>query len=204
MKVIPFGRETSLNRRWLLIFLTGFCLGIVFMNFAGLGSISKVGFMSRYMIEQFRYITIDPEKLFFYCLPKRCLPLFYLGVFGLTMFGFFVIGGFILWYGFSLGCLLTMSVIHLGIGGIVLCAASMIPHFLFYFPAFFWGCKGSHKMCAYLYYPHLSTEIIYGKKSRQIFRYILVFLIYLFMVIAGIFLEAYINPLLLKQVIKIF
>ena len=91
---------------------------------------------------------------------------------------------FLLWTGFSSGMLLTMAVVGMGVKGILLCVVGILPHFLCYIPAcivVLWYCW---------MYPR-------NQWNRQ--KTVFVAL----MLMMGLILESYVNPVWMKAFLGI-
>ena len=94
-----------------------------------------------------------------------------------------LVGVGMLWTGFLLGVLTVSAVIQLGIKGILLCTVGLFPHMICYGLAY-------GVLLLFLYrYPHRQWN-----GAKTIFVGFLMFL--------GIVLEAYLNPILLKMIIR--
>ena len=138
--------------------------------------------------------TFYQVELFYYISMKRIpiiIVLFMMLLF--TNWGKIVGRLFLLWQGFSAGFLMATSVIVYGIKGILLIVVSAVPHYLVYIP---------------LYITYLCIADFLGEDSKNSVRKMigifsicfLLFCIYML----GIFLESYINPYILKNILDIF
>lgn len=196
-------KESSWQRGWLFLFIAGLCLGILFANMFGKQFLSDVGIISAYMLDKFSSTSLDNGRFAAYCMKKRLLPFVYISAFGLTMFGLAVIGIYIVWLGFSLGVLVSVSVMRFGAGGLLLVVGALLPQYIVYVPAFLGLMRRAGEICTQLYYPRYSIPE-YGGKKQQLLRYALSVLVLLLVCIMGVMLESYVNPPVLKKILQFF
>lgn len=183
------------------LLLGTFVVGIFIANLMGQESVSNAGILNNYFIEKFQYSQINGENLFFYIIGERMpvmlllLLLIYssLGV----ICGIFMLG----WQGFSIGFMLSCGVAKYGIKGMLLVLGGLFPQYLIYFPVYIFYC----------YFAIFLRRRLYGEgkaiSSEQKYVYgvgLLAMLVLLLIYITGIFLESYINPIILKNILKFF
>ncbi len=197
-------KEPSLHKRWLFVFLAGICIGILFANFLGNRYIDKISLLSEYMLLKYQRMDLRQERLFRYCLEARILPMCYIWVFGLTMFAGLVGHLYVLWFGFTTGALLSIATIRFGVKGIVLCVCGVLPQYIIYIPIMLILLTLSSGTGIRLYGRGGVRGTVYGGKRRLIGKYFLAFLLILVVCIIGIFLESYVNPILLKKILIFF
>ena len=138
-------------------FMPGFILGIIYVNF----------FTDKYMAEQ-RLAPLCAAALLAMTKLRRVSAVF-----------------FLVWTGFTAGVAVSSAVAGLGLKGCLLCAAALIPQFLFYIPAYvilLRYCLGAPQV----------------RWNRQ--KSIGVTL----MTAAGIILEIYVNPSLVRGLLSFF
>lgn len=92
----------------------------------------------------------------------------------------------VLWFGISSGLLCTIVLMRYGLKGILLLTAGMFPHYLIYVPAI------------------VLTMQLSREKRMPNGRFAAQFLVIIFVVICGCFLEAYINPDIVAKILKKF
>lgn len=204
MKLPHMIKEPSLKKRWLLFFLLGICLGILFANFLGNRYIDKISLLSDYMLLKYQRMDLRQERMFRYCLEARVLPMCYIWIFGLTMFASVVGYLYVMWFGFTAGALLSMATMRFGVKGIALCLCGVLPQYLVYVPVMLALLALSFTTGNRLYGKGGVRGTIYGGKRKLVGKYFLVFLLLLVVCITGIFLESYVNPYLLKKMLKLF
>lgn len=105
------------------------------------------------------------------------------------------------WQGFSVGFMLSTAIAKYGMKGIFLVLGSLFPQYLFYFPVYILCCY----LASYLRQRMRQDRIgngsdrgyIYGAWLTAAVGILLIFL-------AGVFLESYVNPTILKKILKFF
>ncbi|MCI9174122.1 MAG: hypothetical protein HFH49_04120 [Lachnospiraceae bacterium] len=183
-----------------IFLLISFVAGIFAANLMGREAVSNAGVLNDYFIEKFRYAQVDGQNLFFYIAGERLPLLILLFVLFFTSFGVF--GGILVlgWQGFSVGFMLSTGIAKYGIKGIVLVLGGLFPQYFFYLAVYVCYCYA-----AVLLRQRLSKEgrgvrerkLAYGMGGISFAVLLLVFA-------AGIFLESYVNPMVLKYILKIF
>ena len=197
-------KEPSLQRKWLFLFFGGVCFGVLFANLMGGRYMEQIQLLSDYLLQKYKGSDIQSSDLFWYCLRMRILPLCYMWIFGLTMFGRFVGYGYVTWYGFSVGALLSIATMRFGAKGILLCITGVLPQYLFYIPAMLILLTAGAAVSDRLYGKNESMQHVYGGRRRLIGIYIVVFMVTVMVCIIGAVCESYVNPFILKKIIKIF
>ena len=183
------------------MFLGAFAAGIFMANFMGREAVSNAGILNDYFVEKFQYTDINGENLLFYILGERVPLLLLLCLLAFTSLG--VIAGNLLlgWQGFSVGFMLSASVAKYGLKGILLVLGGLFPQYVFYAPVYVLYCWLTVYMRRRLYRDRQEQ----GTDRKYIYMAGLVAsagLMVLF--ITGIFLESYINPVILKKILNIF
>ena len=172
------------NRILILIYMTGFLCGILYMNLVLKQDQSSMGIFSEYFLRQSTEARIDRYSYLWYLIKLRILPAAGLGLMGLT--GIRRIGTvlFLIWTGFLFGMIFTAALWNLGIKGILLCVVSLIPQILFYVVG----------------YGILLSDLLFYTKNRWNFqKTITVFLA----ICIGVAVECYMNTVLVKYFLKI-
>lgn len=169
----------------LILFLAvGFLIGIIYENLVSRESALLSEVFLRSNLERYLQTNIIGEKYLWYVAKARLILLATVCIFScfwwkklfvilcLTVCGFFV------------GVMFVAAVMQLGIKGILLCMAGVLPQGIFYVMAY------SMLFLYWFRYPESRWN-----------RAKLLFVIIMFL--AGIMLETYVNPALVKLVIKI-
>lgn len=167
-------------------FLFGFFLFGFLGGIAGICAFSgqlvlRTNFLDRDFWNSIKVLEINSVGLFLYSIRKRlgiavCIML--VSAAGLTAAGTAI---FALWCGVSLGTVLTVLSMRYGIKGLLLFGSSILPQQLLFIPAYL-----------------LLIDICLHRRERMRF------IIPLAVVIIGCILESYVNPNVLKVVLKFF
>ena len=181
--------------------LVTFVAGIFAANLMGNETISNAGVLNDYFIEKFRYAQVNGENLFFYIVGRRLPLLFLLFVLLFTSLG--MAGGMAVlgWQGFSIGFMLSAGIAKYGVKGILLVLGGLFPQYLFYIPVYGF-CFCTAVFVRRRFYRENEgglpeRKLMYGMVLLVIGALLAVFL-------TGIFLESYVNPMILRQILKIF
>ena len=177
-----------------------FVAGIFAANLMGREAVSNAGVLNDYFIEKFQYAQVNGENLFFYIIRERLPLLLLLCLLLFTSFG--VPGGVLAlgWQGFSVGFMLSTGIAKYGVKGILLVLGGLFPQYLFYLPVYIGYCyiavflrqglRGEGDRAA------PDRRLLYGMG-------LLAFALLFVMFAAGIFLESYVNPVILKNILQI-
>lgn len=180
--------------------LGAFVAGIFMANIMGREAVSNAGILNDYFVEKFQYTEINGENLFFYILGERVPLLLLLLLLAFTAFG--IIGGILMigWQGFSVGFMLASAIAKYGMKGILLVLGGLFPQYLFYLPVYLLYCYLTVYLRQRMYMegrgPILDRGYICAAGLLAGAGLLILFA-------AGIFLESYINPVILKQILKI-
>ena len=180
--------------------LISFVAGIFAANLMGREAVSNAGVLNDYFIEKFQYARVDGQNLFFYIVGER-MPLLLL-LFALVFTSFVIFGGILVlgWQGFSVGFMLSTGIAKYGIKGIVLVLGGLFPQYLFYLAVYVSYCYVAvflRRRSAGEGREIMDRKLVYGMGGISFAVLLLVFA-------AGIFLESYVNPMILKNILKIF
>lgn len=196
-------KTVKLEKRFVRIggafFLAGAVLGFWVLNFKGKELSGGNGIMSEYFIRQYKYFSIDGQELFYYILEHRMKWMVLLWGLGWTSAGKASVCLWCGWLGVLGGILGGMSVARFGILGLLFCIAAMIPQILFYAPAWLgimnkiWKRAGNSG----------GQKRIRSVKNLD-WTYIAALAVGIFVFLLGILTESYVNPWLMKQILKFF
>lgn len=181
--------------------LGAFVAGIFMANLMGREAVSNAGILNDYFVEKFQYTEINGESMFFYVIGERVPMLLLLLLLAFTSLG--IISGILMltWQGFSIGFMLSTAIAKYGGKGILLVLGGMFPQYLFYFPVYLLYCCLALCLRQKLYGEGKERSgerrYIYGAGLAATVGLLLVY-------VAGIFLESYLNPIILKKILKIF
>lgn len=172
------------NKKFFVLFyMLGFFVGILYANIVSKDYIASMGIFNEFFLNQYAQTDVVMSDYAWYVIRVRVLPVILLCALGCTKLRKGVVVAFLAWTGFSSGMILTSAVMKMGIKGVILCLLALTPQFIFYI-------AGYVILLWYLYhYPH----------SRWNHTKTLVFLA---LMVCGIVLECYVNPVLMKLFLK--
>lgn len=181
------------------VFFVGFLGGILWTNFAGDVYINKTGILSNYFLRQYKYIELELNSFFFFVLEKRLKWILLLWLLGYTVIGLPSLFIFLAGLGYSAGVVITLSVLKIGMFGIPFFVASIIPHCLFYIPAILIFSKA-------VYEKALKRFQKKNVNRSAVFEwgYVIILGVTLGVMLLGIFTESYVNPWIVKQILKFY
>ena len=168
----------------LIVFLAvGFFVGIIYENLVAKESALLSEVFLRSNLERYLQINVIGEKYLWYVVKARTLLLAVVCVLGCFRWKKLFVITCLTICGFFAGMMSVTAVMQLGIKGILLCITGILPQGIFY-------AMGYGMLFAYWFrYPQTRWN-----------RAKLLFVIIMFL--AGILLETYVNPVLVKLVIK--
>lgn len=176
-------------------FLVFFFLGILAANWVGQEKLLQYGMLNSYYVSQLAYTDLDSGAYFTYLLKRRMRIFSMTALFVYTRFGFFVLSGVVSWYAFSLGYLFVNALVCMKFQGMVIVLLSIFPQIICYAAAYFglgrilFGRKTEFAM-----------PVGSWKKWKNPALFLLLSTI--LCMLAGLWLEAYVNPVLLKSYIR--
>ena len=180
-------RERSFKQQLFFAFLVSFFIGIVLSNLLGTDSFQKNGNLTRYYLNQFQYVEIRSSELLWHVLSRR-LPIFaLLMLIGTIPKSTWVHWIFVVWSGFAYGYFCVMAISGFGAKGLLLCLGALIPHFFLYVPV----------------YVGL-VELTDARRERKRWRFLVALSLLLLGFFAGMLLESYINPVILKKMLNLY
>ena len=169
----------------LLIFIAvGFLLGIIYQNVVSGNQIITTDLFLKSHLERFLHTDVVAEKYLWYVLKERILLFSVILILGSLKWKKFVAAACIILAGFIMGVLTVSAVLQLGMKGLLFCIAGMLPQGIFY------GISYSVLFVYWYWFP-----------ARQWNKVKTIFVLLMFVV--GILVETYVNPVIVKWVIKI-
>lgn len=172
------------GKRFLLFYMLGFLAGIIYMNAAAGDDIAAAGIFNEYFLNRYAQTEIVEQEYIWYLFRVRIAPIFFLAAAGCFRFKKIIAAVFLLWTGILSGVLCTTAVMKMGILGIVLCLAAVTPQIFFYFAAYL------------ILLRHMYCSQSFKWDSVKIIAFALFFF-------TGLVLEGYVNPVLMKMLLKI-
>ena len=177
--------KLPLKQQLFIDFLICFVAGIILANMLGADGVQKNGSLTRYYLKQFQYTDIQVEELLWHVGCNRLVVFLLLFMFSMIPRGKYAHGLFVAWSGFAYGYFCVLSISAFGILGLVLCLLALFPHFLAYVPVYLGMLQISE----------------HPREHKGWHRFVAVMLLLLLLII-GILLESYINPIILQKVLN--
>ncbi len=176
-------------------FLVLFFLGILTANWVGTEKMLQYGMLNQYYVGQLAYLELDAGAYFLFLLKRRIKVFGMTALFVYTRFGIFALSGVVGWYAFSLGYLFVNALVCMKFQGMVIVLLSVFPQVICYAAAYFglgrilFGRK---------------TELTMPMGIQKLWKNPNLFLLLsaILCMIAGVWLESYVNPILLKSYIR--
>lgn len=167
--------------RWMLFFLTGFFAGIALMCLFYEELVIENGYLDSQFMSGLRHLDIDKSRLLLYCLQERLGIVAFLVLLSAAGAGWAGICLLLIWFGGSAGGVLTALSMRYGVKGIFFFLSCMLPQQLLLIPGYLMLMDWCHRRM---------------ERKRL--------LIPLVVVIMGCFVESYVNPYILKVVLRFF
>lgn len=169
----------------LILFLAvGFLIGIIYENVIAKNSVFLSEIFLRSNLERYLQTNVISEKYLWYVIKTRIILLGLISILSCLRWKKLLVILCLVMIGIFAGVMSVMAVMQLGMKGILLCIAGIMPQGIFYALAYsmlFWY---------WFQYPESRWN-----------RAKLLFVVIMFL--AGIVLESYVNPSLVKLIIKI-
>ncbi len=198
MHLLTYKRQPSL----LYPFMIGFTIAVVLTNIFAQSILLQEGYFSTYSLERLQYVQIDSNKLFFGILQNRFQIVILIFIMATTIIGLISAHLFAGWYGFSMGIMIAVLINRFGLKGSILFAACILPQVIFYVPAF--NCLLSEcRDISYILFLPQKSSAFYGHGSTSSSKRISRILMSLGVVIIGILLESYVNPLVVTKMVTL-
>ncbi len=173
------------RKQFLIFFMPGFLLGIIYVNFIARRYMAEPGIFSDFFLNQFQSVHVEAREYIWYLLRLRAVPFLALAGLSFTKAGKASAVLFLVWTGISGGILISTAVLNLGIKGSLLCIVGLFPQFLLYIPAYvvlLWYCY--------------TVPQTHWNRQKTVF-------VSLTMAV-GMILEMYVNPILVKAFLSVF
>lgn len=179
--VFSWKLERREKRTWAAALFIGFFTGIAMVCLWTKQLVTTSGFLDASFLSRMQYLDMNRNALFLYVFKQRMGEVAFLVL--LSAAGAAGIGSvlFLAWCGLSAGCVLTVLSVRYGIRGLLFFGGCILPQQLLFIPG-------------YLMLLHWCAR---KPDRRKMALPILV-------VIMGCFVEGYVNPIVLKVVLKIF
>lgn len=167
-------------------FLSGFLIGVLWVCIYRESWMLSMSLLNLDFLWKIEQMTVDKRALLFLTMGKRLRAFFVLWLMGLTPVRRLAAPVFFFLCGISTGTVMEMLALQYGMKGLLLYLGMILPQAFFHVPGFYLLGK-------------LCTES--GEENKRKKVYIILALV---IVTAGIFVESYVNPGLLRVVVKLF
>ncbi len=201
MDIVKAGITMKSRFSFGMIFLTGLVAGILTMGFGKSILLENTGFLDENMLRQMTSAFPDSNALFAYVLRKRLIILVIMVILATTYLGMAACVIADVWFGFSAGAFLAAAVMRYGMKGIFVAAAAVFPQYLLYGPMFYGLLLWCRQTCHMIY--GRDHRYLSDTKTPILFGRVLPLLILCVGTLAGCFLESYVNPGIIKGVLKL-
>ncbi|MBQ7943279.1 MAG: hypothetical protein IJ326_04350 [Lachnospiraceae bacterium] len=181
-----------------LVFMTGFCAGMLFFYLAGDAFCKEVGRMYLETLWQIKRMEPAKEGLLIYILESRirqALLLFIMATGRLSKPIFYIV---IAIAGFATGVLMLIAAYQLGFLGILISVGMVFPQMILYFMAFKLMFEEHYYGDANNYH---KSNVITQTGWHKIGRTFLKFLKCALYILVGVLLETYINTWLMQKIL---
>lgn len=188
---------------WLYYFLAGFCLGILMINMKRDLFLDGSDLLEGGSMAKLAYLEVDSHRFLGYVLKERFILMAVMCFLGTTYAGGVVIVSFVLWLGMSAGIFLSAAAIRFGMRGVLFALAGVFPQYIFLVPACILLLGWCEQTYRGLYNKRVRFDFAFSRRKYLLCRSPKLFPILLLLVFACI-LEAYINPVLLTGLLRLF
>ena len=185
----------------LLVFGTGFLLGLVFFYFVGKQLIEDSGVFSQGDIEPLKNFSMNESGYLIYIAGIRIKQFLFVMFCSLSIWSGCFLYTALGWSGFQLGILAYAAMYQHGVRGMFYCIFMLMPQGIFYFLAF--GQVMNKKFGSDKKYYHKNINIT-KNKAMNIGENVKTFLNIMVLLCLGILSESYINPWLMKWILLFF
>lgn len=173
-------------RKYKLLFVGAFALGILLIAAGGSAFLSENGLLNEETLQRLQSVTISNSHFFMYLLVRRLTVAGALLLLSNTQYGKFAVKCFLVWQGGMFGMFFAAAMIRYQMKGLLFVVGSLFPHQFILIPSY-----------VLLLYWCLNMQYIRRRK-----RWLLLWI--MSGMLLGCFLESYVNPILLLDILKIF
>lgn len=182
----------------------GFFAGILGMVIKQESLLYNTGFLDSYTLSPIKYLEPDIGKLLPTILMQRLGAAMLLIVLSTTYLGGVAAYLYQIWSGLAIGIFTSGSMIRYGTKGLALIAGSLLPQQLILLPAYLVLSVECCELCKAMYFRRMSGEFPGRDRGRVFLKKGLRMLFCMMIIAAGCFVEAYMNPPILKVILKLF
>ncbi len=180
------------------LFFGSFFIGILLANLSGSKRLLDYGIFNVYFLKQFEYSSISYTDLFLYILETRAPVFLFLAVLGVTELWYLAHVLFVMWNGGALGFLFVSGISNLGVKGILLVVLSLVPQYLSYVMLYLILFFAQQRLHA------KGGRALADRRHGRWAGYLISCALAAVLLILGILSETYLNPGIMKGILKIF
>lgn len=202
-----FFRETEEAEQMAKLLYTlffGFFAGVLGMILKQESLLYRTGFLDSYTLGPVKYLEPDIRELLLHILMRRLGMAALLIILSTTYLGCVAAYCYQIWSGMALGILTAGGMIRYHFKGILLVLGSLLPQQLILIPAFLMLSVKCCALCRILYSPEMAGGFREKDKKRFLLKKGLRMIGGILLIGAGCFVEAYMNPKILKYILKLF
>lgn len=185
----------------ILVFVTGFFLGLVFFYFAGKQLIIDSGLLSPQYMEALKIGIRNQSDYLFYIAGVRIKQWLFILFCSLSIWSGYFLYAVLGISGFQFGILFFAAMYQYGIRGVFYCIFMLLPQGIFYVALVIIFLNKKY-ICDKKYY-HNNIDIS-GSTKGDCFKRIKKIFCIVVLLCLGILSESYINPLLMKWILLFF
>ena len=172
-------RSLQIKKQILAFFMPGFLLGILYANFFLKQSMLETNILDLDLLKKYAETGTFGTAYFLYIMQIRMAPFLLLMALAFTKIKKALMPTTVVWCAFSGGILLTIAILKMGMKGIILCVACVVPQIICY--------VGAHLVV-------LIYCVQYPRNQWNRQKTIFVIL----MMMSGILSETYLTPIIVK------
>lgn len=204
LRIFRETEEAEQMARLLYTLFFGFFAGVLGMILKKESLLYGTGFLDSYTLGPVKYLEPDTGKLLTTVFMQRLFVAALLVILATTYLGRAAAYFYQAWSGLAMGILAAGSIIRYGIKGILLILGSLLPQQLVLIPAFLILSVKCCELCRIMYFRGGVGGFSGKDKGRFLIKKGFDMTASITLIAAGCFVEAYINPRILKLVLVLF
>lgn len=204
MRIFRETEEAEQMAKLLYTLFFGFFAGILGMILKKESLLYSTGFLDSYTLGPIKYLEPDTGKLLITVVIQRLGAAALLIILATTYLGCVTAYLYQIWSGLAMGILTAGSVIRYGTKGILLAAGTLLPQQLILIPAFLMLSVKCCELCRNMYFRSIPGDFSGRERGSFLIRKALNMITYVMIIAAACFIEAYINPKILKVILRLF
>lgn len=202
--LFPETENKALMEKLLYTLFFGFFAGVLGMILKKESLLYGTGFLDSYTLSPVKYLEPDSKELMVSIFMQRLGVAALLVILSTTYLGSAAAYGYQIWSGLAMGILTSGSMIRYGGKGILLICGTLLPQQLIFLPAFLMLSVKCCELCQIMYFRGISGGFSGRDKGRFFVKKGLHMIVSVALIVAGCFVEAYINPKILKFILRLF